>query len=498
MSRRPKAPDQRYADLPVTELGRRVRSGEASAVEVLESFVGRLRARNRAVNAIVAERIPEAMAEARAIDEAVAEGRDPGPLAGVPFTTKEMASVEGMPVTAGSLGRRDAISHRDSTYVARLRAAGAIPLGVTNQSELGLWWESYNKVYGRTNNPYDARRTAGGSSGGEGAAVTTAMTGFGIGSDMGGSIRLPSMFNGIYGHKPTFGRVPVSGHFPLDYSNRRLETPADHRLIAVGPMARDPRDLLPLLDVISGPCDDDGYAREMELHAPVGADTLRVFFLEDPGIRLASSTSATQSAAVRRAARALTDIGARVRQWDGPSFAQGMDLYSGMLTETSNDVGLEEILTGKERIGLLREATRVFRGKSPHGAPALLAVLGERLIKPSERRTAKLVAAAERLRDQIDETLGDDGVLVIPTFPIVAPRHGGTLYRPFDFAYTALFNATDHPVTAVPMGIDPRTNLPTGVQIVGARGRDHLGVSAAIGLFEKGVSAWIPPADHRR
>lgn len=480
-------------DAPATEIGRRVRTGELSAVDVLDAFERRLNARNHVLNALVVDRLDRARHEARAVDEAVARGEDAGPLAGVPFTTKEMASAEGLPVTAGSLSRRGAIAQRDSTFVRRLREAGAILVGVTNQSELGLWWESNNPVYGRTSNPYDRRRTAGGSSGGEGALAGAGINGFGIGSDMGGSIRLPSFFCGVYGHKPSGNFVPTSGHFPLDYSAYRPTEPPSTRYISIGPMSRHASDLLPLLRIISGACEDDPYAIDPEIGEVEDVAGKRVFYLEDPAMRLASAPVRAQRDAVRQAARLLRERGATVAPWDGPPLTQAMLIFTSMLAELDEGVGLESLLarTPSVRVPLLRELPRMMRGRSSHSGASLLVVFGERFVRPSARAIEKMSNVGRRLAEQIDEHLGHDGVLMLPTFPRSAPRHGATLLRPFDVAYTGLFNVTEHPVTAVPTGLVD--GLPTGIQVVGARGFDHVPISVALALEDAGMR-WVPPS----
>lgn len=488
-------PEESFADVPATELGRRVRTGELSAVELLDDFTHRLARENPALNALVADRLAEARTEAAAIDAAVARGEDPGPLAGVPFTTKEMASAEGLPVTAGSRARQGAVAHRDSTFVQRAREAGALLIGVTNQSELGLWWESSNPIYGRTSNPYDLRRTSGGSSGGEGALVGAGLNGFGIGSDMGGSIRLPAFFCGVYGHKPTGNFVPISGHFPLDYSEHRIESPPSTRYISIGPLSRHAVDLLPILQTISGACEDDPYAIDPDFGEVEDVADKRVYVLEDPAMRLASAPGNPQRQGIRRAAEVLRERGADVRPWDGPGLKHALQIYTCMLAELDpHGTGLEGLLASERGVGLLRELPRMLRGRGTHTGPALMVVLGERLGRPSLAAIEKMSSYGRHLADRIDEHLGDDGVLMMPTFPRPAPRHGATMLRPFDVAYTGLFNVTEHPVTAAPTGL--ADGLPTGVQIVGRRGHDHLPISVAIAL-EAGGLRWTPPGAAR-
>ena len=232
-----------YLMKSATELARLIRDGETTSEEVVRLHIDRLRRVNPALNAVVRVRVREAMSEARESDRRLAERGPDGPLHGVPCTIKESFELEGMPHTAGLVSRRDRRGQRDAVTVARLRAAGAIPIGVTNVSELLMWMESNNRVYGRSNNPYDPRRIVGGSSGGEGAAVGAAISPFGLGADVGGSIRMPAFFNGVFGHKPSSGLVPNSGQWPL------AENEAASYL-STGPLARRAEEVAVDLDQI--------------------------------------------------------------------------------------------------------------------------------------------------------------------------------------------------------------------------------------------------------
>ena len=167
----------------------------------------------------------------------------------MPCTIKESFGVAGLPQTSGSVARKDVVAERSATAVQRLVDAGAIPLGVTNTSELTMWIESQNRVWGRTNNAYDPNRTAGGSSGGEGASIGSGFAPIGLGTDIGGSIRLPAFFNGVFGHKPTGCLVPHTGHYP--FPNERGSA-----LLGCGPLTRRAEDLMPFLRIVAGPDGD--------------------------------------------------------------------------------------------------------------------------------------------------------------------------------------------------------------------------------------------------
>src|SRR4051794_38314831 len=211
-----------------SDLARAIREGELTSREVVEAHVAHARRLNPGLKAIAADRFDAALEEADGADARIrasgggdasarrgGDGRaDLPPFLGVPCTIKESFAVAGMPNAAGLVHRREFRAEADAPAVARLRAAGAIPIGVTNTSEATMWIESSNHLYGRTNNAYNPKRTAGGSSGGEGAAVGAGFAPIGLGTDIGGSIRVPAFFNGVFGHKPSPGIVPCSGHFP--------------------------------------------------------------------------------------------------------------------------------------------------------------------------------------------------------------------------------------------------------------------------------------------
>ena len=212
---------------------------------VVEAHIARIEAVNPTINAVVAKRYDDARAEADAADARMAAAARPDEALrcrylGVPCTIKECFALTGMPQSSGLVARKGVVASDDATTVARMRAAGAIPLGVTNVSELCMWYESNNRVYGRTNNPYDPSRIVGGSSGGEGAIIGAGGSPFGLGSDVGGSIRMPAFFNGVFGHKPTGGLVPGSGQYPEAHGEGA-------RIVATGPLARRAADLWPLV-----------------------------------------------------------------------------------------------------------------------------------------------------------------------------------------------------------------------------------------------------------
>ncbi|HZS36055.1 MAG TPA: amidase, partial [Polyangia bacterium] len=289
-----------------TELAASIRRRELSSRAVVEAHIARIVEVNPRLNAMVADRFTAARADADAADEAVRAGGDLPQFHGVPCSIKESIALAGMPLTSGLVARKAVTADGDATTVARLKRAGAIPLGVTNVSELCMWMETNNRVYGRTNNPYDPKRIVGGSSGGEGAIVGAGGTPFGLGADIGGSIRMPAFFNGVFGHKATGGLVPGTGQYPIA-ENQAL------RYLTTGPLCRRAEDLMPLLRVLAGPDGFDAGCEARTLGDPgaVRLDELHVLDVEDNG---KTPVADDLRAARRRAVEALRARGARVEK----------------------------------------------------------------------------------------------------------------------------------------------------------------------------------------
>ena len=236
-----------------SDLARAIRHREVSSTEVVNAFLARIAARNSALNAIVTLDEAKAREKARLADEAVAKGNLWGPLHGVPVTFKDVFETAGLRTTAGHKPLAEHVPDHDATVVARMRAAGAIALGKTNTPALAMDTQCENSLFGRTNNPWDAERTPGGSSGGEAAALAAGMAPLGLGSDVGGSVRIPAHYCGVFCLKPTEGRVPQSGHVPpLPNATNWIR-----HFVVSGPLARSVEDLRLALRIIAGPDGND-------------------------------------------------------------------------------------------------------------------------------------------------------------------------------------------------------------------------------------------------
>ena len=468
-----------------------IRSGEVSSEEVVEAHIERIEAVNPRVNAVVADRFEAARGEARAADERRARqahqaDRQPDslpPLLGVPCTVKESIAVAGMPQSAGLVSRAQRVAAEDAPAVARLRAAGAIPLGVTNTSEVTFFPSASNRVYGRTRNAYDPDRIPGGSSGGEGAIIGAGGSPFGIGTDIGGSIRIPAFCNGVFGHKPTGGLVPGTGQYP-QYTGRM------QRFNTTGPLARRAEDLMPLLRILAGPDGADDQCTAMALGDPAALDlaALRVIVVE--GNARFSPVEGELRIAQQHAAYALAQRGARVEMRVLPRLRDALEIYLGTLHEAGG-ADIAAALGEGERVALWRELARSLVGRSPHTTPVLITALFERLGRFAPRRLARYASLGREVRAELEALLGDDGVLLHPSARSLPPRLEREFVALFTFAYTALFNGLELPATQVPLGLGEQ-GLPLGIQVAAARGCDHLTIAVAQAL-EESHGGWLPP-----
>ena len=456
-----------------TRIAADIRRRRLSSLQAVEAHIRQIERVNPALNAVVASRFDLAREEARAADREVAAGRpDLPPFHGVPCTIKESFALTGMPFTSGLVARKGIRPDRDAAGVARLREAGAIPLGVTNTSELCMWMESANRVYGRTNNPYDRRRTVGGSSGGEGAIVGAGGSPFGLGADIGGSIRMPAFFNGVFGHKATGGLVDNTGQHPI------AAEPA-MRYLCTGPIARRAEDLWPLLRVLSG----------ADVPDPSGVDLrgMDVLTVEGDG-RIAVSPDLL--AAQRRAADALAARGARVRPARFAGLTRSIEIWSAAL-DAAGGPSFRSMLGEGTEIPLLREIARFAVGRSPYTLPALALAAVEQIPKLLPSHAEPFLALGADLKRELVEQIGPRGVMLYPSHPRPAPFHYQPLFPPWNWGYTAILNIMELPVTQVPLGLDG-AGVPLGVQVASAPGQDHFTLAVALEL-ERAFGGWMPP-----
>jgi fatty acid amide hydrolase 2 len=459
-----------------------IRRGEVSSRAVVDAHIELLERVNPSINAVVVPRYEQARAEADAADARVAAagaGDELPPLLGVPCTIKESIAVAGLPNCGGLLARKDLRAEVTAPVAQRLIDAGAIPLGLTNTSEACLWIEADNRVYGRTRNPYDRDRIAGGSSGGEGAAIGAGGTPIGLGSDVGGSIRGPAFFNGVFGHKPSLGLVPITGAWPTPHGEVT-------RMVVNGPLTRRAEDLMPLLRILAGPDGIDPIAREMELGDPgaVPLSGLRVL-ISDHGV--SRPVARDLLAAREQAAGALAAAGATIERVSMRKMLMAYEPYLAALAD--DEIGLHGLITGEGGDPVTLRA--LFGRGGPHTIPTRILLAAERAFaRSSPRRARKMIAWGRAFAEEVAETIGD-GVLLHPPYPAVAPRHGGTVGRFWWVQPMAVLNLAAVPVTQVPLGLNA-AGLPLGVQVAAGPGRDHVSIAVALEL-ERVFGGWVPP-----
>lgn len=451
-----------------TAVAKAIRTKEVSSEEVVKAYVQRIKDVNPQLNAVVRLDAEGALVEARRSDEELAKGDLRGPLHGVPMTIKDALDTAGVISSGGTQGRSSFVPEQDATVVARLRAAGAILLGKTNTPELTLDFETVNLVYGRTNNPYDVSRTCGGSSGGAAAIIAAGGTPFDIGSDTGGSIRLPSHVCGTAGIRPTSGRVPRTGH---------ILPPAglDQSLTQIGPMARYVEDLITILPIIAGVDWRDPAIVPMPLADPnqVNLTDLRAAFYTDNGI---VTPTPEIMAAVEAAASALEKAGATVEEARPPGMEKAMDLLLGCQLGDGG-AGFKRLLD-------------LYGTTEPHpGIANLLAMAQES--KMTSDTLSGLVFQIDQFRSEMLSFMQAYDAVVCPVLPFPAPPHGASSIQLPVFAYTATYNLTGWPAAVVRVGTSPE-GLPIGAQVVARPWREDVAL-AAVKHLEELFGGWQRP-----
>src|SRR5712671_184862 len=436
--------------LPAVVMAEQIRYKKISPVELIEVHLAQIEKLNPQLNAFVQVDAQGARRAAHDAEIAIMQRTTLGPLHGVPGSIKRSLEISAMPCESGTRLRAGYVPTRDAPLVARLRAAGAIVLGVTNTPELLMAWETDNLLYGRTNNPWDLERTPGGSSGGEAAAIATGMSAGGVGSDGGGSIRVPAHFSGICGLKPTPGRIPATGHFPVSAGPFAL-------LGVVGPMARTVGDLKVLFEVMQGPDDGDPSAAPVPVRWPENDDLkgLRIGYFEDDG---RTPVTPETRAAVRTAAEGLRRAGFQVQPFRPEELELARQLWWKIFGVAGGMV-LGPMMQGHEA-----EISPLLRRFSSWTAAA-----------PSHTGESLLDTWVQRdlVRMKIFAQMRKYPVLLCPVAAIPAFRHGecsweveGKIVQYLDaWSYTEWFNLLGTPAAVVPVGKSPE-GLPIGVQIV--------------------------------
>jgi len=468
-----------------SEIVRAIRAREVSAREALDAQVERCDRWNPSLRAVVATDLERAWAAAAQADDRLARGEPAGPLHGLAMTIKDSFETEGLATTSGAPELREHVPQRDADPVARLRAAGAIVFGKTNLPMYAGDWQSYNALHGTTSNPWDLGRTPGGSSGGSAAAVAAGISPLELGSDIGGSIRVPSHFCGTFGHKPTQGLVPDRGHIP---GPPGMLAPPD--LGVSGPLGRSTEDLRLALEVLVAPGPHDPPLVLADPPDHVVARPRVVVHLDDPLCPPGSEVRALAEAA----ARALEAAGAVLVEAPVPPLADTHRLY-------------QRLLTAVMAAGFPEPFLRDMAAAAADPEHPLHDQAGDYVL--THRDWLRANEARHRLRDRwAREVFAIADVVLAPIAPIPAFEHDTetpfrqrTLVvdgevRDYDatmLPWPGLATLPGLPATAVPVG-RTATGLPVGVQLVGARWADRTCLAVAA-LLEAATGGFVPPPE---
>jgi amidase len=473
------------------ELSSALAAKKVSAVELAQDAIGRIERHDGKINAVCVRDFARGLEAARAADAALARG-ETRPLLGLPMTVKESYNVAGLPTTWGFPAQKDFKPPEDALPILRVKQAGGVILGKTN-IPMGLDdWQSYNDIYGATSNPYDLGRTPGGSSGGSSAALAAGYGPLSLGSDIGGSLRVPAFHCGVYAHKPTFALVPTRGHTPPPFS----PLPLDRDLVVIGPMARSAADLTLLLDVIAGPDPlHAGVGYKLALPPPRHSElkNFRVLLVDTDPVM---PTNKAVRGAIEKLAADLGKAGVTVTRDSPllPDFAASSRLYMRLLMSFLGAVFPPEGYAGAQAA-----AAKL--------APDDLSLGAERLrgVVLSHRDWVMGDGARARLQAQWRELFKNFDVVICPVMPTPAYPHdhspdqdarrididGKDYVYPDQLAWPGIATLPGLPATAIPIGLSPQ-GLPIGVQIVGPWLEDRTPLKLAE-LIEREFGGFVPP-----
>jgi amidase len=484
-------PGSEWSFKTAVECSAALKARKVSAVELAQDAIGRIERHDTRINAVCVRDFARGLDAARAADAALAKG-ETRPLLGLPMTVKESYNVAGLPTTWGFPPQKDFRPPEDALAISRVKHAGGVILGKTNVP-VGLGdWQSYNEIYGTTNNPFDLGRTPGGSSGGSSAALAAGYGPLSLGSDIGGSLRVPAFHCGVYAHKPTFALVPSRGHTSPPFP----PLPFDRDLAVIGPMARSAADLTLLLDVIAGPDPmEAGKAYKLALPPPRHNELkdFRVLLVDsDPVL----PTDKDVRGAIEQLATNLGKAGVNVARqsplW--PDFAESSRLYMRMLISFLATFFPPEAIAGaQQRIATLD--------------PNDTSLAAERLrgMALSHRAWVLDDGGRARLRAQWREFFKNFDAVICPVMPTPAYPHDHSLEQetrrisidgkdysyPDQLAWPGIATLPGLPATAIPIGLSPQ-GLPIGVQIVGPGLEDRTPLRLAE-LIEREFGGFVPP-----
>ena len=445
-----------------------IRNKEVSSLELIDAHLQQIERVNPALNAVIVSTADQARADAQAADAELGRGGEVGQLHGVPMTIKDCFDTAGVVTTGGTEGRKTLVPENDAPPVARLKAAGGIMLGKTNCPEFCLAFETDNLIYGRTNNPHNLEHVPGGSSGGEAAIIAAGGSPLGLGSDLGGSVRVPAHCCGIVGLKTTTGRVPQTGYWPS-------VPPWTVRANSVGPLARHVEDLILTLPILAGPDGHDPVVMPMPILDPAENRIEDLKLAMHTANGLVTPDSAT-SAVITQAAALLENAGCVVEERVPPGMEGVLDLF----------MGLFAIDDGKYLHDRLQEAGST---QSHLMLTGLLEACAAESAGTDD--IIGLFSTWHHYQQRIVEFMQGYDAIICPVNAHPAMPHGDTFDNMPAFSYTYAYNLMGWPAVVLRGGTSP-DGLPSGVQILAPGWRED--VALAIGSFlEAALESWPMP-----
>lgn len=463
-----------------------IRERKLQCYELVKAYYDRLLVVNRDLNAVVDGPFIEALDEAKLIDERFKNGDISDeelkrkPFLGVPFTTKDSTEVQGKLHTLGLVSRRNERGANDAECVRLMKESGAIFLATSNVPEVNKWIETRNMLIGQTKNPYDYRRSVGGSSGGEAALISACCTAFGLGTDIGGSIRIPAFNCGIFGHKPTKGVVNMRGC--TFRSGDEVNT-----MVAAGPMARYADDLIQLMKVLA----EAKISKKLLLEESVNLKSLKYFYIPCNNMIQCNPIGKDEQKLMIKICEHFTNLsGSNVKLTTLPHLDMTGKMWRYWMTQ--EPANFNKLLGNGEELNPFFELFKKLFGRSDFTMAAIYSLI-DALLPPEKEH--KIQEATRKCKEALNDLLRENGVLFFHSSPRTAPFHYYPLIKFTDFSYFSIFNVLHVPVTQVPMGIDSR-GMPMGIQVVASEMNDRLCLQVAKEL-ERKFGGWVKPYNQK-
>ncbi|KAI1730423.1 amidase domain-containing protein [Ditylenchus destructor] len=468
------------------EAARLIRLQKLSSAKLIQACIRHIKDVNGQLNAIVHENYVEALREAEKADDYIRDLdknsqefknlAETLPLLGVPFVSKDNLKTKNFITIAGHIKRiNDPPSEEDAEVVQRFRRSGAILLAITNLPKNSQLWETYNSLFGKTSNPYDLRRTSGGSSGGTAALVASMAVPIGIGNDLGGSIRIPSFCCGIFGLKPTAGSVPLNGMVP------EVTEPQMQQLWTIGPICRYAEDLELVYKIMLR---NEMTTKHLNFEGTFDLKNISIFYVKELNDLLCEPLQSDVKESVKMAVKHFEDtFGLNAQPVEFEFANHTFELF---FAKETGDRLPDSYTT------CLKRTINWLTNKNSDETPLTVILNLAKRILIADRKTINFYRdKSEQLKDEIHGILGQTGVLLYPAMATTAPFHYQPNFTIFNIIYTTLFNVLGLPAISCPMGLNDN-GLPLGIQIVGGPNSEPFLIAVAKEI-EKAFGGWVPP-----